>query len=165
MNRLKAPGPHGCEDPENREPACILHKSAGRRLPHKFPLGNPLPATQGPWSLELYGGAWIYTDNDNFFRGARREQEPIATLQAHVNYTLRPSLWLAVDATYYAGGRTTVNGVQNDDRQENTRLGLTFSLPIAKGNSLKLNWSEGVAERIGTKFTNFGATWQYSWFD
>ena len=118
-----------------------------------------------PWSLELYGGAWIYTDNDNFFRGARREQEPIATLQAHVNYTLRPSLWLAVDATYYAGGRTTVNGVQKDDRQENTRVGLTFSLPIAKGHSLKLNWSEGVTERIGTNFTIFGATWQYSWFD
>jgi hypothetical protein len=119
----------------------------------------------GPWSLELYGGAWFYTDNDNFFRGARREQEPIATLQAHVSYTFRPGLWLAADATYYAGGRTTVNGVQKDDRQENTRVGLTFSLPIAKGHSLKLNWSEGVTERIGTNFTTFGATWQYSWFD
>ena len=87
----------------------------------------------GPWSLELYGGAWFYTDNDDFLGRFRREQEPIATLQAHVSYTFRPGLWLAADATYYAGGRTTINGVQRDNRQENTRVGLTFSLPIAQG--------------------------------
>jgi hypothetical protein len=119
----------------------------------------------GPWSLEFYGGAWFYTDNDNFFRGARREQEPIATLQAHVDYTFRPGLWLAADATYYAGGQSTVNGIRNDDRQENTRVGLTLSVPVAQGHSLKLNWSEGVSERIGTNFTTFGVTWQYTWFD
>ena len=86
----------------------------------------------------------VLPDNDDFLGRFRREQEPIATLQAHVSYTFRPGLWLAADATYYAGGRTTVNGVQRDDRQENTRVRLTFSLPIAKGHSLKLNWSEGV---------------------
>ena len=37
--------------------------------------------------------------------------------------------------------------------------------PLRKGHSLKLNWSEGVTERIGTNFTTFGATWQYTWFD
>jgi hypothetical protein len=119
----------------------------------------------GPWSLELYGGAWFHTDNDNFFRGARREQDPIATLQAHVGYTFRPGLWLAADATYYAGGQSTVNGVRNDDRQANTRVGLTLSVPVGQGHSLKLNWSEGVSERIGTNFTTLGVTWQYTWFD
>jgi hypothetical protein len=119
----------------------------------------------GPWSLELYGGVWFYTDNDDFFGGVRREQEPIATLQAHVGYTFRPGLWLAADATYYAGGQSTINGVRKEDRQENTRFGLTLSLPVAQGHSLKLNWSEGVTERIGTSFTTFGVTWQYTWFD
>jgi hypothetical protein len=113
----------------------------------------------------IYGGAWFYTDNDNFFRGTRREQDPITTLQAHVGYTFGPGLWLAADATYYAGGRTTVNGVQKDDRQENTRVGLTLSVPVGHGHSLKLNWSEGVSERIGTNFTTLGVTWQYTWFD
>jgi hypothetical protein len=119
----------------------------------------------GPWSLELSGGVWFYTDNDDFIRGFRREQEPIATLQAHVGYTFRPGLWLAADATYYTGGQTTVDGVRKADRQENTRFGLTLSLPVAQGHSLKLNWSEGVTERIGTSFTTFGVTWQYTWFD
>jgi|tagenome__1003787_1003787.scaffolds.fasta_scaffold20826831_2 hypothetical protein len=119
----------------------------------------------GPWSLELYGGVWFYTDNDDFFGGVRREQEPIATLQAHVGYTFRPGLWLAADATYYAGGQSMIDGVRKEDRQENTRFGLTLSLPVAQGHSLKLNWSEGVTERIGTSFTTFGVTWQYTWFD
>jgi Putative MetA-pathway of phenol degradation len=119
----------------------------------------------GPWSLELYGGIWFYTNNDNFFGGVRRKQGPITTLQAHVGYTFRPNLWLVADATYYAGGRSTVNGARKADRQQNTRFGLTLSVPIAKGNSLKLNWSEGVTERIGTSFTTFGVAWQYTWFD
>src|SRR3954468_2852330 len=69
----------------------------------------------GPWSLELYGGVWFYTDNDDFFGGVRREQEPIATLQAHVGYTFRPGLWLAADATYYAGGQSMIDGVRKED--------------------------------------------------
>ncbi len=37
--------------------------------------------------------------------------------------------------------------------------------PNWKPYSLKLNWSEGETERIGTSLTTFGATWQYTWFD
>ena len=37
--------------------------------------------------------------------GRHREQEPLASMQAHVSYTFRPRLWLALNATYYDGGR------------------------------------------------------------
>jgi hypothetical protein len=125
-------------------------------------LSQPL----GPWSLEASSGAWFYTDNEHFFGRGRRGQDPILTTQGHVVYNFAPSLWLSADATYYAGGRTTVAGIRNDDRQEATRIGLTMSLPIADGLSLKLAWSETVATRLpGSGFTTYVAALQFTFFD
>jgi hypothetical protein len=116
----------------------------------------------GPWSFEAIAGVWIFEDNDDFFGGQRREQEPLASLQGHVGYTFRPRLWLAFNAIFYEGGRTTIGGVRRDDRQSNTRYGLTFSVPVARTQSVKLNWNDGASTRFGSDFTTWGLTWQYS---
>lgn len=117
----------------------------------------------GPWSLELSAGTWLFADNDDFLGDSRREQDPITTVQAHVGYTFRPQLWLAADATWYRGGETTVDGVHNEDLQKTSRIGLTLSLPITGGHSLKVAWSDGMATRIGSDFTTWTIAWQYGW--
>lgn len=43
---------------------------------------------------------WIFEDNDDFYGGHRRAEDPIASTQLHLNYTIWPRLWLAADATY-----------------------------------------------------------------
>ena len=87
------------------------------------------------------------------------------TLQGHVSYTFRPRLWLAFDSTYYFGGETTADGVPHGDRKENSRVGLTLSLPVGKRQSIKFSWSRGASTRLGSNFTTFGIAWQYTWFD
>jgi hypothetical protein len=119
----------------------------------------------GRWYFDVYAGIWLFTDNDAFFGGVRREQDPLTSFQLHVSYNFRPRMWLAIDGTHYTGGRTTVNGVQNADRQRNTRLGMTFSLPIGRSQSLKFNWSDGASTRFGGDFTTYGVAWQWAWFD
>jgi len=126
-------------------------------------LGLSHPA--GRWDLELYGGVWVFGENGDFFGGQRREQEPLATAQAHLVYTFRPALWLAADFTYYWGGSTTVDGVSGNDRQDNTRGGLTLAIPIVGRQSLKMTWARGVSTRIGSSFQTFGVAWQWVWFD
>lgn len=119
----------------------------------------------GRWYLEMYAGLWLFTDNDAYFGGARREQDPIRTLQAHVSYTVRPQLWFAADATHYRGGQSSIDGNSRMDALANTRVGITVSLPIGARQSLKLSWSDGVATRIGGDFNNFAIGWQYTWMD
>jgi len=119
----------------------------------------------GKWLLEGYVGAWWFQDNDEFFGDQRREQDPLAGIQAHVSYTFKPRLWLALNTTYYQGGQTTLNGISKHDRQANSRLGLTFSMPLGKEYSLKLNWSRGATTRIGSNFTTYGVGLQYAWMD
>jgi hypothetical protein len=119
----------------------------------------------GKWTFEAYAGVWFFTDNSDFFGGHVRTQNPLASYQAHVIYNVNPRMWAAFDFTYYSGGQTTLDGQRKDDRQNNTRGGLTAAIPVTPHQSLKLAWANGVTARIGTKFQTIGVAWQYVWFD
>jgi hypothetical protein len=119
----------------------------------------------GNWHLEASAGVWLYEDNSDFFGGRHREQDPLASVQAHLSYTFRPRLWLAFDATYYTGGETTVDGVEKDDRQSNSRYGATLSVPVTRRQSVKFYLSDGATTRIGSSFTSWGIAWQWTFID
>lgn len=117
----------------------------------------------GPWTVELVGGVWLYTANNEFFGGVKREQKPLVSLQSHVIYTLRRRMWAAFDAGYYTGGRTVLNGVVNADRRANSRIGGTFVLPLNQRQSLKVAFAKGLTTRFGGDLTTVVLAWQYAW--
>jgi outer membrane putative beta-barrel porin/alpha-amylase len=117
---------------------------------------------RGPVSLELASAVTFFQDNDDFL-GQTREQDPLYALQAHLVYSFRRGLWLALDGTYYLGGRTRVGGILNDDLQRSTRTGATFAMPLSARQSLKLYASTGVSTRIGGDWDAIGLTWQIRW--
>jgi hypothetical protein len=117
----------------------------------------------GPLILELIGSVTFYTDNNDFFGGQSREQDPLYSVQGHIIYSFPLDIWAALDGTYYTGGRTTVDGVRHDDRQENTRVGATVSFPVDRHNSVKVYASTGASTRTGTDFTTVGIAWQFRW--
>jgi hypothetical protein len=119
----------------------------------------------GRFTLELHAGAWFYTDNTDFFGGSRFEQDPLVGFQAHVAYSFQPRMWLALDGTFYAGGLTYNNGVAASERQQNSRIGLTFALPIGKQHSIKAAWAKGVTARVGDKVDIYSISYQFLWFD
>jgi hypothetical protein len=123
-----------------------------------------LSRTLGPWYLELYGGFWFFTDNRDFYGGSVREQDPIGTFQAHLSYNFKPRLWLAADATFYTGGRTTLDGVPKADLQSNSRLGLTLAVPLGRRSALKVAWATGFTTRIGADFDSVGVAVSTFWF-
>ncbi len=117
----------------------------------------------GAWRLELVPAATFFSDNTNFLDGHTRTQDPIYSVQGHVIYGFRSGVWVALDGTYFMGGRTSVDGVLDDDRESNSRAGLTVTLPVDRSNSIKLYASRGVSTRIGSNFNTFGIAWQYRW--
>lgn len=117
----------------------------------------------GAWILEGALGVTFFTDNDDFFGGHTRMQEPLYAAQVHAIYYFDPELWGALDLTYYAGGRTSVDGALNDDLQQNSRWGATLGKSLDIRNALKLYFSSGVTARTGTKFETFGLAWQHLW--
>jgi hypothetical protein len=113
--------------------------------------------------LELALAGQFYTVNHNFYNGKTMSQAPIGSVQGHVNYNFKGGIWAALDGTIYWGGQSTVDGVEGDNLQQNTRLGFTFSLPLNLHHSLKLNLSTGVSTRTGTDFDAVTFSWQYRW--
>jgi Putative MetA-pathway of phenol degradation len=133
------------------------------RWAFKPELGVSYP--HGNWFFESSAGVWLFTDNDDFFGGQHRRQDPLYLSQVHIGYNFRPGLWLAFDAAYATGGQTTVDGVENQDKQDNSRYGMTLSVPLSRGWSGKIAWSRGLTVRAGGDYEVIAVALQYRWFD
>lgn len=117
----------------------------------------------GRVTVELIGAVALHGDNDSYFGHKQREQDPVYSLQGHLIYAFRNGAWLALNATGYHGGRTTIDGIENDDLQRNSRLGVTLTMPVNRRNSFKVTTSTGTTTRTGGDFDAIALLWQYRW--
>ena len=117
----------------------------------------------GAWTLEMQAAATFFSDNDEFFGGRTRSQEPIYSLQAHVIHGFASGTWISVDGTCFAGGRSSIDGAPNSDLQQNWRIGATLAVPLGRLNSIKLYASSGVSARTGNNLDAIGVAWQRRW--
>jgi hypothetical protein len=147
--------PTGQYDPQR------LVNPGSNRWAFKPEIGISKPVDR--WTFEVMGGAWLFTANDSFLGASRREQKPMVSFQGAVIYTLRPRMWVSGNATFYAGGSSSLNGIENADRQRNSRVGATFSLPLSRRQSFKVAWAKGVTTRIGGDLNTVVVGWQYAW--
>lgn len=117
----------------------------------------------GRWSLELRSDVTVFTENDDFFGGHRRDEGPIYSDQAHVIYNWPSGAWVSIDAMYYLGGQARVDGVRTGTRLQNGRAGATLALPVTRRTSIKLFGSAGISTRTHDNFGLFGIAWQRRW--
>src|SRR6185369_6145223 len=117
----------------------------------------------GPFMLELATGITFFSDNNDFLGGKTLAQNPVYSMQGHLIYGFRPGAWVAISSNYYTGGRTTIDGVRGDNLQQNSRLGVTASLPVDRRNSVRIYASTGVITHSGNDFDKIGVAWQYRW--
>jgi hypothetical protein len=118
----------------------------------------------GKWMLDCYAGVWFFTSNSHFYPGhSLRTQNPVANAETHFGYYVRPRLWASLDANFWAGGTSKIDGVQRNDQQRNSRLGATVSIPAGPHQSFKFSYSAGAYVTIGGNYKTVSAAWQYSW--
>jgi len=119
---------------------------------------------RGKWSMELTGAVWLYTDNNDFFNGNKLEQNPYFTSQIHLVYAFRPGLWASASIGYGYGGKSTVNGVDKNDRRENLAWALSFGCPITRQLGVKVIYlSSRTQESIGQDTDSIGAAFSIFW--
>ena len=115
----------------------------------------------GQVTLELSGAGTFFTDNDQLLGDRVLSQDPIYQVQGHLIYAFENGIWASLDATWFEGGKSAVDGVSNHDYQENSRYGCTLTLPLNRNHSIKLNASNGGYTRTGSEFDAVGMIWQY----
>lgn len=124
----------------------------------KAELGYILPL-QEKWLLEFQLGAWFFGDNDDF-QGMKKEQDPLGALELHLIRRIAPAFWVSLDANFYTGGRSSLDGERQDDLQRDSKLGITMMYPFAKGHSVKVSYSLGSVTDSGEDFDAISVFYQ-----
>jgi hypothetical protein len=117
------------------------------------------------FTFEVDAEAEFYSTNEEFYNGGKREQDPIYSTQAHILYTFQQKIWLALGVTYYNGGEYINDGIGAGKQLNNSRLGMTFAIPVDKQNTIKINGSTGINVTYGSNFDGITFAWQYVWAD
>lgn len=112
--------------------------------------------------FEAQLGAWFFGDNDDF-AGFTREQDPIVSTEFHLIKETRNGFWASLDANYYFGGRTTVDGIERGDLQRNSRIGVTLVFPVLGRHAIKSSFSTGLATDAGGDFDTITLSYIHVW--
>jgi hypothetical protein len=160
---LKIVAPTGQYDPTK------LINLGGNRWAFKPELGYS--GRFGSFIVDGYAAVWFFTTNPEFFShnqyvpGTQSQtQEPVLAFETHVSYDVKPRFWVSLDGNFWRGGRTSLNGVQNPETlQQNSRIGVTASIPLTRRQALKLGYADGAYVRFGGNYKIASIAWQYSW--
>lgn len=114
--------------------------------------------------VELYTGFWFFTANNEYLSTKKLTSDPLYTIQMHFNYVFDNKMWIGVNGAYAYGGQAKVDGVNSGLKQDNYRLGLTYSTPLSRQLSVKFQYHTGAIVTGGSDFDFYGATVQYFWF-
>lgn len=119
----------------------------------------------GHWVLDAYAAVWFFTANPDYYPGTRTLSEAtVGAVEAHLSYDFRPGVWISLDANYWWGGETSINGLGNAaTNQKNSRIGITAAFRITTHQSIKLSFSDGAYISYGGNYRNITVAWQYAW--
>ena len=120
----------------------------------------------GKVEAELTGSVWLFGDNSKAGGSgdALREQAPFYAIQSHLIYNIRRGLWASLSAGYGAGGRTTVNGIEQDDRQGNFTWAASLGYSINRYQGIKIAFLNGrTVENTGVDFNTISVGYSYMW--
>jgi hypothetical protein len=92
------------------------------------------------WVFELTGTAFIYADNTSFFDGNKLEQDPLFSIDGSIEYDFSSGMWASASVGIGAGGQSTVNGVEKDDRKQNVGWSVSAGFPVTRWLAFKATY-------------------------
>ena len=107
---------------------------------------------RGRWINEIALGVWLFTTNHDGPFGLDQTQDPLGSLQVHFSYNFKNGMWLGLDGNFFTGGAVTVEGLEPVNRESNSRIGLTLSIPLSRKDSIKIAGHTGAFTRAGVDF-------------
>jgi hypothetical protein len=124
-------------------------------IAYLYPMGHG-------YVLEMVAGGWFYGDNNDFV-GTIRQQDPLFAMEFHLVRRQRGPFWTSLDATFYTGARTEVEGESQDDRQRNIRGGITIAFPLKRGHLLRFAGSTSLKTAAGGKYNSYLLAYAKAW--
>jgi hypothetical protein len=132
-------------------------------------VGAPIIWQLGPWvpgrrtTLEFLPAVWMFGPNNDFV-GQTLKTDPMFQLDAHLTRDFTEHFWGALDAAWYAGGQSSINGVAGKNLN-NVGLGLTLGYNINDNLNLTLGYKSTVNDTApgDLRMDNFMVSLVYGW--
>lgn len=119
---------------------------------------------RGPWSFELTGSVYLFSDNDDFVESIRLSQDSVFALQGHVTRNFKGNFWLGAGMAYAAGGDVSLDGNKTTYTVDNVLWNLVGSYRITKHQSVMLAWQQGRTQvDVGSDSDSWLLSWAVAW--
>ena len=106
---------------------------------------------------------YFYTDNTSYLGHEILRQEPLAGLEGHISYSFNQRLWISLDTRYSFRGTTFVDGVDQNNGQQNVIVGTEMNLSVDSRHSLLFGYAKAVVHQNGPALTGFTVKYDYAW--
>lgn len=113
---------------------------------------------------ELYSGVWFYTKNSEYLGDNVLKQDPVLNFQGHACYYFKNQMWLGINGTWFSGGKTEVDDLPAGSVINSSRIGATWSMPLSRSQSIKLQYNTGVFKDLGLNYDSVSVSYQYVFF-
>ena len=114
--------------------------------------------------FETFAGVWFFTVNKEYFKGNTLKQDPLFSIQGHLNYIFPSDVMLALDAAYVHAGQTTLNTFVRDDWMNDSYIGTTAVVPVAKGHMVRAQLRSSLNTKNSGSNYLLSLGYQYIWF-
>lgn len=128
----------------------------------EFAVSHPFGRDQ-KWEFDAYANAGFYTDNTSYHRVEILRQQALPGVEAHISYCLTDNLWVSLDTRYSFRGVTFVNGVNQNNGQQNFGLGSEVNISLNPSNSLVFAFAKALVHQNGPTYTGFAVKYDYTW--
>jgi hypothetical protein len=125
-------------------------------------LSHPFGQEQ-KWEFDAYGNVYFYTDNTSYHGKNILTQRPLPGLEGHISYSFNDSIWASLDTRYSFHGTTLVNGINDNNPQQNVVLGCEMNVSINSRNSLLFEFAKALVHQNGPALTVFSVSYDYVW--
>jgi hypothetical protein len=115
------------------------------------------------WEFDAYGNISWYTDNTSYRGKEVLHQQPLPGFEGHISYSFNDRVWLSLDTRYSFRGITDVDGVSQNNAQQNFIAGSELSMSLSPQNALTFLFAKAIVHRNGPTATGFTIKYDYTW--
>lgn len=132
-------------------------------------IGAPIVWQLGAWvpgrrtTLELLPAVWMFGANNDYV-GQTLKTDPLFQLDAHLTRDFTESLWGSLDATWYSGGKASVNGIAGQ-KLSNSGFGFTLGYQVNDNIGLTVGYKSTINDTApkALRMDNFMVSLVFGW--
>jgi hypothetical protein len=145
------------------EPSKILNLGSDRwtftpELAWSHPFGH-----EQQWQLDAYANVSFYTNNSSYHGKEILRQDPLPGIEGHLSYSFTDNVWASADTRYSFRGITIVDGVSQNNAQQNFILGTEMSISLNPRSTLTFEFAKALVHNNGPSEVGFSLKYDYTW--